>query len=65
MRIAEVRSQTTEDLRKELEASYVELMNLRSQWAMRQLANYQEIKKVHKKIARVQTVLRARQLGIE
>ncbi len=62
MRIDEIRDKTTQDLEKELEDSYKELMNLRFRWATRQLSNVYEMKSVDKKIARIRTVLREREL---
>ena len=64
MRIDEIRTKNDEDLRKELDASYVELMNLRFQWATQQISNVYELKKTRKTIARILTALRERELGI-
>ena len=64
MRIEEVRDKSAEDLAKELNESYRELMNLRFQLATHQLINVYEVKKVRKTIARILTVLRERELGV-
>jgi large subunit ribosomal protein L29 len=64
MRVEEVRDKSSEDLSKELNESYRELMNLRFQLATHQLVNVYEAKKVRKTIARILTVLRERDLGI-
>ena len=64
MRIEEVRDKNAEDLAKELNESYRELMNLRFQLATHQLINVYEVKKVRKTIARILTVLRERELGV-
>ena len=64
MRIDEIRTKTDEDLRKELDASYVELMNLRFRWATQQISNVYELKKTKKTIARILTALSERELGI-
>ena len=64
MWIEEVRSKNEEDLWKELEVSYQELANLRFRWATRQISNIYELKKTRKKIARIKTVLRERELGV-
>ena len=64
MWIEEVRSKNEEDLWKELEASYLELANLRFRWATRQISNVYELKKTRKTIARIKTVLRERELGV-
>lgn len=64
MRIQEIRALSSEELAKKLEEAYEELFNLRFRLATRQLANTSELKKVKKKIARIKTVLRERELGI-
>ena len=64
MRIDEIRTKSDEDLRKELDASYVELMNLRFRWATQQISNVYELKQTKKTIARILTALRERELGI-
>ena len=64
MRIDEIRTKTDEDLRKELDASYVELMNLRFRWATQQISNVYELKETKKTIARILTALREREFGI-
>ena len=64
MWIEEVRSKSEEDLWKELEESYQELANLRFRWATRQISNVYELKKTRKKIARIRTVMRERELGV-
>lgn len=62
MRVDEVRALGNQDLAKELAESQRELLNLRLRWATRQLANFREIGKVRKKIARLKTIMRERQL---
>ena len=64
MRVDEVREKTNEELHQEMDESYRELMNLRFRWATHQLANVNEMKTVKKTIARIQTVLREREMGI-
>lgn len=63
MKIEEIRALGDEDLKKQLEESYKELFNLRFRLAIKQPANYQEAHKVRKKIARVKTILRERELA--
>ena len=65
MFIEEIRDKSDSDLRKELDESYVELMNLRFRLATHQVSNVYELKQTRKKIARILTVLRERELGIE
>ncbi len=65
MRIAEVRALRPEDLERQLEESRRELFNLHFRHATRQLVNSAEIGKVKKKIARLQTILREKEIGLE
>lgn len=62
MQIYEIRSLSKEDIAKELEGSYKELMNVRFRLATRQLSDTSQIKKVRKSIAQIKTVLREREL---
>lgn len=64
MRNAELRELDRERLEKELEEAYRELFNLRFRLAIRQLTNFREIRKVKRKIARIKTILREKELGI-
>ena len=64
MWIDEIRSKSKEDLDKELEDSYEELINLRFRWYTRQITNVYQIKNAKKKIARILTVLTERELGV-
>jgi len=61
---SEIRSLSTEELLKKLEEAHQELFNLRFRLATKQLGNHREIPAVKKKIARIKTVLRERELGI-
>ena len=65
MKAQELRNMTSEELRHELESMYEELFNLRFRLATRQLGNHREIPKVKRRIARIKTILRERELGIE
>ncbi len=62
MRIDEVRALTTEGLHEELEKAHRELFNLRFQKATRQLADSTAIPKTRQRVARINTVLREREL---
>ena len=64
MRIEDIRAFQNEELKKRLEEAYQELFNLRFRAATRQLADHREIPDVKKKISRIQTVMRERELGI-
>ena len=62
MRIQEIRVLSSEELKKQLDEAYRELFNLRFRLATRQLVNYQEIRNVRKRIARIKTIIREREL---
>ncbi len=64
MKIEEIRALGDEELLKRLEEARKELFNLRFRLATRQLANHRELPKVKKRIARIQTVIRERELGV-
>ncbi len=62
MRIQEIRALSSEELNKQLAESYRELFNLRFRLATRQLVNYHEIRNVRKRIAKIKTIMREREL---
>ena len=64
MRADEVRALSSEDLVKQLEESHKELFDLRFLLATRQLVNHRDVRRVKKEIARLQTIMRERELGI-
>ncbi len=64
MKIQEIRALSSEELVKKLEEAHQELFNLRFRLATRQLANHRELVKVKKRIARIKTILRERELSI-
>lgn len=61
----ELRDLSREELLRKLDDLKTELFNLRFQKAVGQLGNPMRIRQVRKDIARVLTVLRERELGIE
>ncbi|HBD83672.1 MAG TPA: 50S ribosomal protein L29 [Dehalococcoidia bacterium] len=63
MEIDDLRALSGEDLATELYETHRELMNLRFRAATMQLANVNEIKKAKKRIARINTVARERELA--
>jgi large subunit ribosomal protein L29 len=65
VKAAEVRSLPTEELAIQLEELREELFNLRFQNATGQLDNYKRMGLVRKEIARITTILKQRDLGIE
>ena len=64
MKVKEIRALSTEELAKQLEAAYRELFDLRFRLATKQLVNHRELPRVGKKIARLKTIMRERELGI-
>ncbi len=64
MKVEEIQALSSEELAKQLEAAYQELFNLRFRAATKQLVNHREIPRVKKKIARLKTIMRERELGI-
>jgi len=64
LKVNEIRALGDEELLKRLEEAHQELFNLRFRLATRQLVNHRELPKAKKKIARMQTVMRERELGI-
>ena len=64
MKVKEIRALSTEELAKQLEATRQELFDLRFRLATKQLVNHRELPRVEKKIARLKTIMRERELGI-
>ena len=64
MRADEIRALSSEDLVKQLEASRKELFELRFRLTTRQLVNHRDVRRVKKEIARLQTIIRERELGV-
>jgi large subunit ribosomal protein L29 len=64
LKIDEIRSLGDGELLKRLGEARQELFNLRLRMATRQLANHRELPKVKKRIARIETIIRQRELGI-
>jgi large subunit ribosomal protein L29 len=63
MKASELRELSTEELQEKLKQTKEELFNLRFQHATGQLDNPMRIKQVKKEIARIQTVLREREIA--
>ena len=63
MKASEIRTLNDEELLTKLEEAHEELFNLRFRLATRQLGNHREIPRVKKRIARIKTILRERELG--
>jgi len=63
MEIDEIRGLTNDELSEELGEANRAFMNLRFRVATMQLANVNEIKNIRRRIARINTVMRERELA--
>ena len=59
---AELRNRTDEELTQELDDSHQALFNLRFQAATGQLANVMQVRNTRRRIARIKTLLREREI---
>jgi len=64
LKVEEIRALSDEELAKQLEVAHQELFDLRFRLATKQLVNHREIPRAGKKIARLKTIIRERELGI-
>jgi large subunit ribosomal protein L29 len=64
LKVKEIRALNADELAKQLEAAQQEFFDLRFRLATKQLVNHREIPRVKKKIARLKTIMRERELGI-
>jgi len=64
LKAGEIRGLNDGELLSKLEEAHEELFNLRFRLATRQLGNHREIPQVKKRIARIKTILKERELGI-
>ncbi len=64
MRAQEIRELDDGELSETLQETYRELLNIRFRLATKQMANTSEIRVVKKNIARLNTIIRQRQLGV-
>ena len=64
MKVVEIRALGADELAKQLETAQRELFDLRFRLETKQLVNHREIRNVKKKIARLETIIRERELGI-
>ena len=65
MKASEIREMSSEELQTKLTELKEELFNLRRRQAVGQLEHGEEINRVRKDIARVNMVIRERELGIK
>ncbi len=64
MKVEEIRSLKQEELPTKLEEAYQELFNLSLRLSTRQLRNHRQLRAARRDVARIQTVIRERELGI-
>lgn len=64
MKPREIRQLSDEELRKELEDSYRELLNLRFRLATKQLSNTSQLRASKRNVARLNTILSEREAGV-
>ncbi len=65
MKTEEMRSLGIEELIKKVGEAHQELFNLRFRLSTRQLVNHRELPKVKKEIARLETIIREKQLNAQ
>ncbi len=65
MKAKEIRELTTAEIEEQIQSLKEELFNLRFQLATGQLENTARLREVRKTIARMKTVIRERELGID
>jgi large subunit ribosomal protein L29 len=59
----DLRALTDDELAKQVEEAHRELFNLRFRLSTKQLANHREVRSVKKRIARLKTIIRERELS--
>ena len=64
MKIDEIRALGDAELLKRLGEARQELFNLQIRLSTRQLANHRELPRVKKRIARMETIIKERELGL-
>ncbi len=62
MKAEKIRALKPKDIIKQLDEAHQELFNLRFRHATKQLSNYSELRNVKKKIAKIKTIMREREL---
>jgi large subunit ribosomal protein L29 len=63
VKIEEMKSLSVEELTKKVNDAHQELFNLRFRLSTRQLVNHRELPRVKKDIARMETIIREKQLS--
>jgi large subunit ribosomal protein L29 len=63
-KLKEIRELGASDLKKQLEDSHQELFNLRFRLSTKQLVNHRELRRVKHNIARLETIIKEKELDI-
>jgi large subunit ribosomal protein L29 len=63
VKLEEMRALNVEELTKKIGEAHQELFNLRLRLSTRQLANHREVPRVKREIARMETIIREKQLA--
>jgi large subunit ribosomal protein L29 len=63
VKIEEMQALSVEELTKRVNDAHQELFNLRFKLSTRQLVNHRELPRVKKEIARLETIIRQKQLS--
>ncbi len=63
MKLEEMRSLNVEELKKRADSAHQELFNLRLRLSTRQLTNHRELPKIRNEIARLETIIREKELS--
>jgi large subunit ribosomal protein L29 len=63
VKIEEMRSLSVDELKKRINDAHQELFNLRFRLTTRQLVNHRELPRVKKDIARLETIVRQKQIN--
>jgi large subunit ribosomal protein L29 len=63
VKLEEMRALGVEELTKKIGEAHQELFNLRLRLSTRQLANHREVPRVKREIARMETIIREKQLA--
>lgn len=64
MKAKDIRALDDAEIKKQLEAAYEETFDLRFKAATKQAKSHRDLPKAKKKIARLKTIIRERELGI-
>jgi large subunit ribosomal protein L29 len=62
--LTEFKNLSVDELKKRLDETHQELFNLRFRLATKQLVNHREVRRVKKSIARLNTLIAEKELGI-